>query len=162
MLPETSPAVLTRFWDKVERKGADECWEWTAYVDEVEGGYGQFWDGTRLVKAHRFAYESTNGKIPAGQVADHTCHNDSECTDVPCAHRRCVNPNHLEATTQSINSIRGRSGDHQSSKTECSKGHPFSIQNTIHGTSQNGRPRRACRICTRASQAKYIAKRKAA
>lgn len=162
MVPKNFLSLVTtadRFHAKVDKSA--ECWQWTGFVNP-DSGYGQFWDSERLVRAHRYSYELEVGPIPHGMVLDHTCHNDTDCTDVPCVHRSCVNPAHLEPVTQSINSIRGRSGDHQSAKTECSKGHYFSIENTILGTSQNGRPRRSCRTCVRASQAKYIAKRKAA
>lgn len=152
------PAREDRFWERVDTSaGPTSCWPWTATV--TENGYGQFHDGFRIVKAHRFAYETTNGPIDDGLVADHTCHNDSSCTDVPCAHRKCCNPAHLEPTTQRINSIRGRSGDHQSAKTACPKGHPYSLENTII---RNGRGHRLCRTCNRATQARYNAKRKAA
>ena len=66
---------------------------------------------------------------------------------------------HLDATTQSINSIRGRSGDHQRAKTHCPSGHPYSEANTIL---RDGGRQRVCRTCNRAAQIKYNAKRKAA
>ena len=152
--------VLERFWAKVDRSGgSDACWPWMGYVDETGNGYGQFWDGDHLVKAHRFIYTKECGTVPLGLVVDHTCHNGTGCTDVPCVHRRCCNPKHLEVTTQSINSIRGRSGDHQSAKTHCPKGHAYSPENTL---SRQGGRHRVCRECNRAHQRKYNAKRKAA
>lgn len=148
-----------RFWAKVDRKGPTECWEWTGYVDASGNGYGQFWDGERRVKAHRFSYQEAFGPIPPGLVIDHTCHNEAECRSVPCAHRACVNPAHLEAVTQSINSIRGHSGDHQLAKTHCPHGHTYNPENTIL---RNGGRHRVCRECNRRVQARYNLKRKAA
>lgn len=145
-----------RFAEKVLQGSSDECWPWTAFV-MGDSGYGQFYDGTRLVKAHRFAYEQAFGPIDPALVIDHTCHNESTCRDVPCAHRRCCNPSHLEATTQRINSIRGRSGDHQSEKTHCPSGHPYSPDNTLL---RNAGRHRICRTCNRNHQAAYNAKRK--
>ncbi len=151
--------VLDRFWAKVEVRGPDECWPWTAYVDEAGNGYGQFWNGSALVKAHRFSYEVfTGAPIPRGLVIDHICHNDSGCTDVPCLHRKCCNPRHLEATTQKINSIRGRAGDHQLAKTHCPKGHPYDDENTIL---LDGGKHRICRTCRQETCAAYYQRRKA-
>lgn len=154
------PSINDRFLAKVDTStGPQSCWPWTGYVDTDGPGYGQFWNGDTLVKAHRHAFELANGPITEGLVIDHACHNASECQDVPCNHRACCNPHHLEAVTQSINSIRGRSGDHQSSKTHCPNGHPYSEANTIVG--RGGRHRK-CRECNRTHQRNYNAKRKAA
>ena len=149
--------VEERFWAKVDQRGPDECWQWRAYVDE-DSGYGQFHDGQRLVKAHRFSFESAKGPVPAGLVVDHECHNDADCFDVPCAHRSCCNPTHLGAVTQSVNSIRGRSGDHQIAKTHCPHGHEYSPENTIL---RNGGKHRVFRTCYLTHQRNYNAKRKA-
>jgi hypothetical protein len=81
-----------RFWAKVDRRGDDECWLWTAAVNRGTG-YGQFarrhGEGC---DAHRFSYELTHGQIPAGHDVHHTCHM-----------RHCVNPAHLAAVTRSAN-----------------------------------------------------------
>lgn len=151
--------IEERFWAKVDRSGgADACWPFTGFVDDGSG-YGQFHDGQRLVKAHRFSYEAAKGAVPAGLVVDHDCHNDADCTTVPCAHRACCNPSHLEAVTQSINSIRGRTGDHQTAKTHCPRGHEYSPENTIL---RRGGRHRVCRACNRVTQSNYNARRKAA
>lgn len=151
--------VAERFWEKVDTSaGPDACWPWTAFKNEH--GYGQFHDGTRLVRAHRHSLEMAEGPLPEGMVVDHACHNEADCTDVPCQHRACCNPAHLEAVTQKVNSIRGRSGAHQQEKTECPKGHPYSEENTLL---RNNGKHRICRACNRASQRRYNeSKRKAA
>lgn len=152
--------INDRFLAKVDTSaGPESCWPWTGYVDTEENGYGQFWNGEALVRAHRHAFEIAKGPIPEGLVIDHTCHNESDCQDVPCQHRACCNPSHLEAVTQSINSIRGRSGDHQSAKTHCPNGHPYSVENTLV---RRGGRHRVCRECNRVHQRNYNAKRKAA
>jgi HNH endonuclease len=77
--------VKERFWSKVDRKGIDECWEWTGA--RLEKGYGAFsLSHTEQVRAHRFAYELLNGRIGPDQVVLHQCDNPP-----------CCNPFHLSA-----------------------------------------------------------------
>lgn len=76
------------FWAKVSK--TQTCWLWTGGTGHL--GYGVFWNGTRLIGAHRFAYEQAHGAIPEGQCIDHVCHTPA-----------CVNPDHLRATTPKQN-----------------------------------------------------------
>lgn len=99
---------VARFWSYVDRKGDDECWLWTGHVDD--SGYGIIGIGSKLLKAHKWAYETFIGPIPADRpVLDHACHTrDMSCTSGLCDHRRCVNylrgPNaHLDPVTQAEN-----------------------------------------------------------
>lgn len=78
-----------RFWSKVERRGNDECWRWTAQRSPL--GYGVFWLNGKNAQAHRVAWEETHGAIPEGLVVRHKCRG------------RCVNPNHLELGTRADN-----------------------------------------------------------
>jgi hypothetical protein len=84
--------VSERFWSKVDKSG--ECWVWTASTGRF--GYGQFMtveDGMRRNnKAHRFAWELTNGPIPAGKLVLHSCDNPA-----------CVKPAHLFLGSQDDN-----------------------------------------------------------
>ncbi len=80
----------TRFWSKVDVRGPDECWPWTA--SKQHGGYGQFRAEGKKHKAHRVAWEQTQGPIPAGKHMLHHCDNPS-----------CCNPAHLFIGTNADN-----------------------------------------------------------
>lgn len=82
--------IEERFWEKVERGGPDECWEWTASMHV--SGYGQFWDGEKRELAHRFSYMMHNDEDLSDRCVCHRCDNP-----------RCVNPRHLFAGTQKDN-----------------------------------------------------------
>lgn len=76
--------IERRFWNKVDKSG--DCWLWTASKQHY--GYGAFWNGKKLVPAHRWIYQRIHGEFPS---STHICH---RC-DVPS----CVRPDHLFAGT---------------------------------------------------------------
>lgn len=144
-----------RFWPKVDRRGADECWPWTAALNSK--GFGMFGYGrSESVTAHRWVYEAANGPLDPGQTVDHTCHGrDLLCKGGnACRHRRCCNPAHLEAVDPLVNVARGRSFSAQNTaKTHCKRGHPLTSANSYgyHG-------RRQCKTCARQAARKFRAK----
>lgn len=78
---------MDRFWSKVDIKGPDECWEWTAYINPK--GYGRFGVEGGMMLAHRASWTLTNGPIPDGAGYHGTC------VLHKCDNRRCCNPSHL-------------------------------------------------------------------
>lgn len=126
------------------------CWEWTGRVDKY--GYGCFWDGTKKVTAHTWAFRHWKGE-PSGQI-DHTCH-DRTCGKAgpDCPHRRCVNPACLEDVTGQTNTLRGSTLPALNAlKATCPQGHPYD------GVNANGA--RICRRCMADADRRYRARRR--
>ncbi len=121
---------IERFDSKVTPEPMSGCWLWTA---SMHHGYGQFSVKHRPIDAHRFAYETLVGPIPADREIDHLCRN-----------RACCNPAHLEAVTARTNTLRGVGATAKHARqTHCLRGHPFDESNTTRASGGG----RACRQC---------------
>lgn len=70
------------------------CWLWRGTIGTAGYGiicrYNRF--GVRCDTAHRFYYEQHREAIPADMQIDHLCKN-----------KGCVNPNHMEVVTRTVN-----------------------------------------------------------
>ena len=116
--------------DNIDASG--DCWEWTSHLNTA--GYGQVGFFGRRTLVHRLMWEALVGPIPLGLEMDHLCRN-----------RRCVNPDHLEPVTSSVNSQRGYLNPPHVWKSHCLRGHPFTGDNIYLYPNGN----RACRACRR-------------
>lgn len=118
------------------------CWQWSGRPNNA--GYGQMTmqgaNGAETRLAHRVAYETLVGPIPAGLQLDHLCRN-----------RLCVNPTHLEPVTARENILRSPIAEaaKNARKTHCPQGHPYSGSN-LYVLPSTGY--RYCRECMRAHQ----------
>lgn len=70
---------------------SDGCWIWQG---QVKDGYAVVRVGTRELFAHRVSVEAQFGKRLGSQPVHHKC-----------AHRTCINPEHLEPVTHAENII---------------------------------------------------------
>lgn len=137
-----------RLMAKVDRTDGG-CWLWTARLDR--DGYGIIQAHGNARFAHRIAYELFVGEIPDGLQVDHVCHRADECAGGKgCLHRRCVNPEHLEAITPRANVLRSHNVTARNAAAiECIHGHPFDEANTYVYPSGPREGERKCRSCAR-------------
>jgi hypothetical protein len=121
-----------RFLGHIGEKTSSGCTIWRGPVNK---GYGRIRVRGRGITAHRAAYIMFIGPIATEMVVDHLCRN-----------QLCVNPGHLEATTNGENVLRGFSNSAVNArKTHCNRGHPFDAENTQVSTAG----KRKCRTCAR-------------
>ena len=119
-------------------------------TDGTKDGYARYQagPGRPRVMAHIWAYELYKGPVPEGMQVGHACHDAAvalgSCLGgAGCPHRRCTNPDHLEAQTPSENTTLQNHAARN--KTSCPHGYPYDDANTLVGADG----KRRCRECKR-------------
>ena len=160
-----------RFFKRVDQSGT--CWVWTG-ARRGNNRYGAFWDGKKLVAAHRFSYKIHFGEISGEMVVMHKC-------DTPT----CVNPDHLSLGTQMENihdaidkgrlkrnkrfgistiknknkyatGYRFKSGQ---KRKLCNRGHDITSPESVYVNPNRPSAGRICRLCKHIAQKLWAAKR---
>jgi len=80
---------MNRFWDKVDKRGLDECWNWKGGL--TAAGYGRMMINGKRYYAHRISHKLYYGDFGDAFVLHH------------CDNPQCVNPLHLYLGTESDN-----------------------------------------------------------
>lgn len=128
--------------------GEHGCWVWKGGLDRY--GYGRFHasiDGRRrYLSAHRAAWLALRGPIPYPLMPDHLCRN-----------RACINPDHMEIVTNSINALRGDTGKALKPRgiQGCGK---HGVEDGRPWTDKRGRTRWVCRPCQNVRKRAYEAR----
>jgi len=107
-------------------------------------GYSRIRVNGKLIQAHRWAWESVNGKIPNGLVIDHICRN-----------RKCISLEHLRMVTQKENIMAGL--HNIDNRSHCNQGHPFVKENIMVRKSGKRECSECNRIRARANYRKKVA-----
>jgi len=126
---------IVAFWSNVNMPNAQSCWVWKR--PSVEGYIIFKTVGPRNIRAHRWIYEHTFGRIPMAKEIHHVCEN-----------RRCVNPFHLEVLTRREHVAKHRWhgwAGKNAQKTQCVHGHLLEGDNIYRSPSHP--ERRQCRKC---------------
>ncbi len=138
---------MQRFWEKVDKRGPDECWPWMGSAISKDRR-GTFWLNGRNRTAPSVSLELAGFQQP--DFSAFACHS--------CDNPNCVNPAHLwwgDVRSNAIDaSMKGRLPGQK--KTHCKQGHPLSGENLYF----NSRGQRGCRACMNIHRKRYRASEK--
>lgn len=142
-----SVADLPAQMQKRVRVDESGCWLWQGAQNG--NGYAQVQLTGQRFLVHRVSYVWLVGQpIPEGLQLDHLCRV-----------RHCLNPDHLEPVTPSVNSLRADLANRR--RTHCPSGHEYTPDN-VKLVRFATTTRRYCRACRRTREAERYRRVKAA
>ncbi len=105
---------------------------WLCLVGSDNEGWPRLKLNGRRDYVYRLVYRILVGPIPDGMDVDHRCRQ-----------RYCLNPDHLEAVTRSVNTQRIRGWGLR--RARCRRGHEMTPENTLPGDNPGERRCATCR-----------------
>lgn len=145
-LGQTRPkprSLEERFWEKVERRGRDDCWTWLG--SKTVDGYGRIGHNGKVRAATHISWEMHHGAdFPPGMLACHSCDNPE-----------CVNPAHLFVGSKQDNAddmVRKGRSTKDRRRSHCVHGHALTPDN-VYVYAVNGA--RQCATCRAIRSAQF-------